>query len=168
VADFSRVKAEHSLESVAERLGLKLKQHGAQFRGPCPSGQGDERALVLTPGKGWWSHAAKKGGSVIDLVAFVKDLSPKDAAVWIDGQAQPEKSASGSKSTDFKPVELEHDHPMVLALGFTAEDAQRFGIGYKAKAAGAGNVLIPVFAGGKLAGYIGATEIAWLPEKWRA
>lgn len=168
MVDFATVKAAHSLESVAERLGLKLTKHGAGFRGPCPSGQGDERAFALTPNRGWYSFATKKGGDVISLVEFVRNCTAKEAAQWIAG-SEPEKSASGrSQTVDFKPVELTHDHPSVLVSGLEADDAKRFGIGFKEKAAGAGNILIPVFAGGKLAGYVGVTEITWLPPQWRA
>lgn len=168
--DFGAIKAENPIEQVAERLGLVLKPHGNQLRGQCPSGQGDDRGLVVTPSKGvWFSHPMKKGGDVIELVAVVRNVSAKDAAQWIAGTPQPEKSATGrSQNADFKPVELTHDHPSVLVSGLEAEDAKRFGIGFKEKAAGAGHILIPVYAGGKLAGYVGVAEITWLPEKWRA
>ncbi len=80
----------------------------------------------------------------------------------------PEKSASGrSQNADFKPVELTHDHPSVLVSGLEADDAKRFGIGYKEKAAGAGNILIPLYDKGRLVGYCGVQEITWLPERWR-
>lgn len=173
MADFAKIKAEHSLESVAERLGLQLKKHGSSYRGPCPSGQGDERALIITPGKGWWSHAAKKGGSVIDLVAFVKDCTPRDAAIWIEGSqvSVPEKSTNGGANA-LKPVELVHDHPSVIVSGIEADDAKRFGIGYREpvegkKRAGEGHILLPVYDNGRLCGYVGVSEITWLPERWR-
>jgi hypothetical protein len=105
---------------------------------------------------------------VIELVSVMKDVSAKDAAAWIAGATVPEKSVQGSTSNaTFKPVELVHDHPSVLVSGLEAVDAKRFGIGYKEKAAGAGFILIPVYDNGRLCGYAGVTEIAWLPERWR-
>lgn len=172
--DFSEVKRDHPIDRVAERLGLVLKPHGQQLRGTCFSGEGGDRALVITPSKGvWYSHALKKGGDVIELVASAKNLAVRDAALWITG-AVPEKTQTGSGPTaGLKPVELTHDHPMVLVSGLEADDATRFGIGYREEVpgktrAGAGNVLIPVYANGILAGYVGVQEITWLPEKWRA
>lgn len=80
----------------------------------------------------------------------------------------PEKSATGAKATGaFTPVEVDHDHPSLLVSGLEAADAKRFGIGYKAKGAGNGNILIPVFDNGRLAGYVGVQEITWLPKEWR-
>lgn len=169
--DFVQIKRDHPIDRVAARLGLELKPHGQQLRGKCPSGEGDDRALVVTPSKGvWYSHALKKGGDVLELVSVVNSMTVREAAQWIAGTTpEPEKSASGGRpNADFKPVELTHEHPMVQVNGLEPTDAQRFGIGYKEKAAGAGNILIPVYADGKLAGYVGCTEITWLPEKWRA
>jgi hypothetical protein len=167
VADFAKVKAEHSLESVAERLGLALKKHGNAWRGPCPSKPGDERALVLTPGKGWYSFAANKGGDVISLVAFVKGMSVKDAANWIEGtqRTEPEKGTKGEDG--FKPLDyLQHDHDAVVALGFDPADAERLGVGFAPRGLMKGTVAIPIrTADGKLAGYIGVTD-ATLPPRW--
>lgn len=170
--DFAAIKREHPIEKVAERLGIALKPHGHQLRGKCFSGQGDERALIVTPAKGvWYSHVLKAGGDVLELVAAVKDVPVRDAAAWIAGAPkEPEKSANGrATNAEFKPVELTHDHPSVL-VHFEAADATRFGIGFKEKAAGAGNILIPVYdqETKKLAGYVGVQDITWLPEKWRA
>lgn len=168
--DFAKLKAEHPIEKVAERLGLKLKPHGPQFRCACPSGEGDERGLVITPAKGaFYSFPAQKGGDCISLVAFTKGLSLKDAAAWIQGQAQqPEKSIQAGKPTEgFKPLDyLQHDHDAVIALGFDPEDAQRLGIGFAPRGVLKGTVAIPVRTeDGKLAGYIGITD-ARLPPRW--
>lgn len=166
--DFAAIKSEHPIEQVAERLAIELKPHGNQLRGKCFSGQGDDRALVVTPARGiFYSHALKKGGDVIELVALAKNLTARDAAQWIAGATtQPEKSANG-RTTEFKPVELVHDHPSVLVSGLEADDAKRFGIGFKEKGVGVGNILLPVFDKGRLCGYVGVQEITWLPKDWR-
>ena len=169
MVDFARVKAEHSLESVAERLGLKLRKHGNGWRGPCPSGEGDDRALVITPGKGWYSFAAQKGGDVIALVSFVNGGSAKDAATWIVGQStEPEKSTQAEKPGEgFKPLDyLQPDHEAVVALGIDPDDAKRIGCGYAPRGILRGKVAWPVrLSDGTLVGYIGVTDCA-LPPKW--
>lgn len=185
--DYEEINRNTPILDVAARLNLQLKQLNAtQWRCPCPSGRADERGLLvtITPGKQvWYSHAAKVGGSVLQLVMFVQNLDPKNtdhrakAASWIKGgiASEPEKSASGPRPTGgLKPVELVHDHPLVEVNGLMASDAARFGIGYREESttgkprAGEGNVLIPVYADGVLAGYLGVQEITWLPKEWRA
>jgi predicted DNA-binding transcriptional regulator AlpA len=90
-------------------------------------------------------------------------------AARLTGTHEPEKSVTGDKPTGgFTPVEVEHDHPSVLVSGLEATDAKRFGIGYKAKGAGNGNILIPVYADGRLAGYVGVQDVTWLPKEWKA
>lgn len=169
--DFARIKEEHKIEDVARRLDLKLKKHGEAFRCPCPSGQGDERALAITPAKNaWFSFAAQKGGDVISLVAFVRNCTPKEAAAYIVGNQvqQPEKSIQAEKPSEgFKPLEyLIHDHDAVVALGFDPQDAQRLGVGFAPRGVLKGTVAIPVRTeDGKLAGYIGIVD-AKLPPKW--
>lgn len=172
--DFQAIKRDHPIDRVAARLGLQLKPQGNQLRGKCPSGEGDDRALVITPSKGlWYSHAMKKGGDVIELVSVVNKLSARDAAQWIAGATPvPEKSIP-ERANELKPVELTHDHPSLLVSGIEPEDAKRFGIGYREPVegktrAGAGHILVPVYADGKLAGYVGCQEVTWIPDKWRA
>jgi len=166
--DFARIKQEHSLESVAERLGLQLKKHGNALRGPCPSGQGDDRAFVLTPGKGWYSFAAQKGGDVIALVSFARGCSAKEAAAWIAGN-QPEKSTKAEPQTDgFKALEyLQPEHEAVVAIGFPEDVAKAVGIGFAPRGIMRGKVAIPIrLPNGTLIGYCGV-EDATLPSEWK-
>lgn len=168
--DFAKIKAEHSIESVASRLGLKLKPHGQAFRCQCPSGEGDERGMAITPAKqAFYSFPAQKGGDCISLVAFVRGCSPKEAAAWIQGQAtQPEKSAQAERpSQGFQPLDyLQHDHDAVIALGFDPDDAKRLGIGFAPRGVLKGTVALPVRTeDGKLSGYVGVTD-AKLPPRW--
>ncbi len=76
--DFAEVKEQHTIEDVAQRLGLTLKKHNNQLRGPCPSGAEGDRKFVITPAKSlWYSFAVGKGGDVIALVQFVNNVSAK-------------------------------------------------------------------------------------------
>lgn len=170
--DFQTIKNEHPVEQVAERLGLELKKSGHQLRGRCPSGEGGERAFVITPNKGvWYSFAEEKGGDVIALVQFVNGCSAKEAAAWIAGDIPLEKPTGRPKQSEgergFRPLDyLQPDHPAVEALGMSSEDAERLGMGYAPRGVLRGKVAIPIRTDdGTLAGYIGVTEVA-LPPRW--
>ena len=169
--DFAEVKANNPIEDVADRLGLELKKSGNQLRGQCPSGEGGERAFVVTPGKGvWYSFALEKGGDVIALVSLVNGCSAKEAAQFLSGTVPQERSTDQSKGASergFRALEyLIEDHAAVEALGFEAEIAGQLGVGYAPRGIMRGKVAIPIRTeDGTLAGYIGIEE-AVLPPKW--
>ncbi|MEO0938547.1 MAG: CHC2 zinc finger domain-containing protein [Pseudomonadota bacterium] len=172
--DFEEVKAQNPIADVAQQLGLELKKAGNALRGPCPSGEGGERGLVITPSKGvWYSFPLQKGGDVLALVQLIKDCSTKEAAQFLSGTAPLEKAkrpspGEGSEARGgFAPLTyLEHDHLAVSALGLEPEDAQALGIGYAPRGTMRGTVAVPIRTeDGTLAGYIGITE-AKLPPKW--
>lgn len=169
--DFAKIKEEHSIERVAERLGFKLTKHGQTFRCACPSGQGDDRGLVITPAKQvFYSFPAQKGGDCISLVALAKGMSLKDAANWIQGDqgTVPEKSTQTEKPSEgFKPLDyLEPDHEAVAALGIEPDIATAIGCGFAPRGVLKGTVAFPIRdARGKLLGYIGCTDVQ-LPPKW--
>lgn len=171
--DFQTIKDGNKIEDIAERLGLQLIERNNQLRGPCPvSEAGGERALCITPSKqAFYSFGAKKGGDVIALVAFIKEIEAKDAAAWIVGDSSNESTVpkeKGKPSEGFKPLDyLEADHDAVIALGFEPEDAQRIGAGYAKRGVMRGTVAVPVrVSDGTLVGYIGISE-AVLPGSWR-
>ncbi len=168
--DFAELKERTPIESVIDLLGLNMKQHGNQWRGPCPSGKGGERALVVTPEKkAWYSFGVKKGGDVIALVAFVKDLKPREAAEFLSGQSVPEEKEEPTERAErgFRPLDyLEPDHEAVEAVGFLSADAARLGVGYAKRGVLRGTVAVPVrLEDGTLVGYLGITE-ASLPPRW--
>lgn len=167
--NFEEIKANYPIADVAERLGLKLTKSGNTLRGPCPSGEGGERALVITPSKGvYYSFAKEKGGDVIALVSFVNNIEPKQAALWITGGTVPAKNEKPEAKRGFRQLDyLEHDHPAVLALGIEPEDAKRLGIGYAPRGILKGTVAVPIrLEDGTLVGYVGATELR-LPPEWK-
>lgn len=175
--DFDTIKQEHPIDAVATQLGLKLKPHGAQLRGECFSGKGGERALVITPAKqAWYSFGINKGGDCIALVGHVMGLSPKEAAEWLQGDAQPEKKKREEpvkeeprgEERGFKPLDyLQCDHEAVIALGFDPEFAKAVGLGYAPRGVMRGTIAVPVRnSNGTLLGYIGVTD-AKLPSNWQ-
>jgi len=172
--DFEAVKAANPIEKVAERLGLELKKSGHQLRGPCPSGEGGERALVVTPSKSvWYSFALEKGGDVLALVQQVNGGSAKEAAQFLSGDTVPLEKRSTRQSNDegeergFRPLEyLDPNHAAVEALGVSSEEATALGWGYAPRGILRGKVAVPIRTeDGTLAGYIGIEEVT-LPPKW--
>lgn len=172
--DFEEVKAANPIEQVVERLGLTLKKTGQQLRGPCPSGEGGERAFVITPAKQvWYSFALQKGGDVLALVQLVNDCTPKEAAHFLAGDTVPleRRSQRPSKQSEaergFRPLDyLDPDHAAVEALGMAPEDAAALGWGYAPRGVLRGTVAVPIrLEDGTLVGYIGIEECK-LPPKW--
>lgn len=175
--DFEEVKARHPIEVVAERLGLELKKAGNQLRGPCFSGADGDRKLVITPEKGvWYSFALNEGGDVLKLVSLVRQCSVKEAATWLEGDTQPEKSQKRSERSSspersergFAPLDyLEPDHPAVEALGFDTATATALGIGWAPRGVLKNTVAVPIrLSDGAIAGYIGIQDPIKLPPKW--
>lgn len=171
--DFEAVKADNPIAEVAERLGLTLKKAGSSLRGPCPSGEGGERGLAVTPAKGvWYSFPLQRGGDVLALVQLVQDCDVKEAAKFLAGIKPLEKAERPSPERGaergFRPLAyLEPEHPAVEALGMEADDAATLGIGYAPRGTLRGMVAVPIRTDdGTLAGYIGITE-AKMPPKWQ-
>lgn len=164
--DFHQIKEDNPIESVIDKLELKLTRRGKQYRGTCPSCNGSERALVVTPEKGFYCFDAKSGGDVLQLVAHINGCDVKEAAMWLS-EAEPEEKKKAAPSEGFKPLDYpEADHEAVIALGFETQDAVRIGIGYAKRGLMRGNIAIPVrLSDGKLIGYVGVQE-AVLPNSW--
>ena len=62
--ELERMKAEISLERLAEAKGVKLKKHGENLLGLCPFHDDREPSLVITPSKNLWHFlgACQTGG----------------------------------------------------------------------------------------------------------
>jgi DNA primase len=90
--DFAEIKARVTELQVADMLGLTLKKSGATWRGQCPICKNkNQRALAITPGKGWYCHGdCKAGGDVLELVARVDGVTPREAAIRIKQRFMPE------------------------------------------------------------------------------
>lgn len=180
--DFAAVKARVTYNDVLRFLNLHGKRVGEQWRGRCPACNTDnDRALVLTAGRGAYCHAAKGGGDVIWLVSHVRGIGVKEAAQQLADQfgivpQEPVPPAGGSAPmpvskeskttapnvhTSLAPLTyLVHDHEAVKALGFSPETAKRLGVGFANKGLMKGRVAIPLYEGGTLAGYLGVAPDA--------
>jgi len=105
-----------------------LKQHNNQWRGACPTCKsGGVRALVITEGKGFYCFAAQKGGDQIALVSHIRDIPVKEAAELLANKTERNSTSYREEGTGtvpgLKPLDLDHGHDAVIALGFSPEDA---------------------------------------------
>lgn len=157
--DFAHVRRSVEIEQVAHWLGLELKRANEQMRGRCPLHDGGERALVITPAKGLWycfAPECKAGGDCIELVAKVRQIGQRDAAIAIQKHfLEPDKPATHDQP--LKPLDyLLHEHPLVQALGFPEHIAWALGVGYAPKGIMRGRVAIPIRdATGSIVAYAG-------------
>ena len=102
--DFKAIKDGANVEAVLEHLGLKehLKAHGMERVGWCPFGSehGKKDSFsVNVEKKNFQCFVCKARGSVIDLVAKMKNVNLRESATMIammsDGKAsEPQKSES--------------------------------------------------------------------------
>lgn len=80
-AEIERLKAEISLERLAEARGVQLKRHGADLMGLCPFHDDHTPSLVISPEKNLWHclGACQAGGTVIDWVMRAEGISFRHA-----------------------------------------------------------------------------------------
>src|SRR5712692_8826458 len=84
--DFADLKACVSITDVLSMLNvMNLRYSGGALRGPCPICGGDptDRHFVVTEGRGWYCHHCKNGGDIIKLVATVRQIDVRAAALAI-------------------------------------------------------------------------------------
>lgn len=171
--DFEEVKKKLSLEDAISFLDLSLKQSGNQWRGKCHACEStNDRALVITRGKGFYCFSARKGGDVIALVAHIRGVAVKEAAEQIAehvGMVQAPRNGTvpetvpgsvGGKDKGDRTLQplayLEPDHESVRALGLSKETCEHFGAGYAPKGIMRGRLAIPIHdLAGDLVAYCG-------------
>lgn len=160
--DYAELKQSVSIEQVADWLGLEVKKHGEQLRGPCPLHGGGDRALVITPSKQLFYCFAKecmRGGDLIELVAKVQKISSRDAGLAIQAAFHKPVAAPQSKLPQGGLDYLLSEHEAVQALGLTKEAAATLGVGYAPKGILRGRVCFPLRdEDGKLIAYCGYAE----------
>ncbi|MGH9002368.1 MAG: CHC2 zinc finger domain-containing protein, partial [Acidimicrobiia bacterium] len=79
--EIAQLKAEVSLERLAEARGVVLRRHGKDLLGLCPFHEDREPSLVVSPAKNLWHclGACQAGGSVIDWVMRAEGVSFRHA-----------------------------------------------------------------------------------------
>jgi DNA primase len=92
-----RLKAEISVQRLAEARGVAFKQHGADLIGRCPFHEDKTPSLVVTPAKNLWHclGTCQVGGTVIDWVMKAEGVSFRHAVELLQSNYQPLAAASG-------------------------------------------------------------------------
>jgi DNA primase len=176
--DFQRLKDRIRIDQAIPLLGLKLRQHGDQYRGPCPACKtGGERALAINASKhGYYCFAQRKGGDLIALVAHIRGMTQKDAAMFLDqhlGNSAQVHSETVHSDTDhssrnsspspsvpqgreLKPLDYLVFNDTVAELGLSEATCQAWGAGYASKGIMRGRLAVPIRdRAGTLVAYVG-------------
>ena len=76
-----RLKADVSVQRLAEARGVVLSKHGADLHGRCPFHEDRTPSLVITPAKNLWHclGACQAGGTAIDWVMRAEGISFRHA-----------------------------------------------------------------------------------------
>lgn len=186
--DFQEVKARVPVEEAAKVLLPDLKESNGevkQYRASCPQCRaGGDRAIAVTPGRGYFCNADKRGGDVIGFSAHVQGVSMRQAAEWLVEHFQlaspapaappPKEDPAPAPTVEPEPdglqplKNLDAAHEAVKALKMPQEVAEALGAGYCSKGLMKGYTAIPLrLPSGKLIGYIGVKD-GKLPTKWEA
>jgi DNA primase len=171
--DFEALKARVRIEQTIPLLGLKLRQHGDQYRGPCPACKnGGDRALAINSGKqSYYCFSQRKGGDLIALVAHVRGMTQKDAAAYLDQQFRnstqshsdtvhssrnSSPSPPAQQRRELKPLDYLVFNEAVEALGLTEATCTAWGAGYAPKGIMRGRFAVPIHdRAGTLLAYVG-------------
>jgi len=177
---FSEIKARVSIKEAADWLGIAYKQSGETLRAQCPVNTGEKREMVITPAKGLFNcFGCRAGGDVISLVAHIKGVSMKDAAMMIHDKFMQPAPAASSKVLESPPTSsnvldkiaarLAPEHQAVQSMGFPPDIAKALSVGFDARGYHRGLVAILLRnPDGSPAGFIGlepGTKVK-LPPKW--
>jgi DNA primase len=106
--EIERLKAEVSVERLAEARGIKLERHGTDLIGLCPFHDDKKPSLVITPAKNLWHclGACRTGGSVIDWVMKSQGVSFRHAVELLRAD-HPSLAAAGRIVRKATTVKLE-------------------------------------------------------------
>jgi hypothetical protein len=91
-----RLKAEISVQRLAETRGVLFTRHGADLIGRCPFHQDKTPSLVVTPAKNLWHclGACQVGGTVIDWVMRAEGISFRHAVELLQNDSLPSAAAA--------------------------------------------------------------------------
>jgi DNA primase len=100
-AVIERLKAEVSVQRLAEGRGVVMKRHGADLHGCCPFHDDKTPSLVISPAKNLWHclGACQAGGSVIDWVMKAEGVSFRHASELLLNDYHPAQAAGVVKKS---------------------------------------------------------------------
>jgi hypothetical protein len=124
-AELERLKAEVSVQRLAEARGVDLRRHGADLIGLCPFHEDHEPSLVISARKNLWHclGACQAGGSVVDWVMRAEGVSFRHAVELLREDLPPFAAPPSSSSRPVKvstvrrlpaPVERDADDQELL------------------------------------------------------
>jgi len=141
--NFDEVRELATIEQIAARLGLPVKQEPGSLRCECPRHGGGKRSLTITldklsarnrsKGVFFCNVPPKGGGDRIGLVAHCLEIGQQDAAKWVQeqfGGPVQEKPPKGTFDVDRYIKGLDPNHEALEPLGIAPETLQLFIAGY--------------------------------------
>jgi hypothetical protein len=178
--DFQAIKDAVTLEQVMNLLNLPARKSGGQYRCDCPAHPGNARGLAITPDRGFYCFAEKKGGDCIALYAHVRECNNYDAALALSQHFRVGgKSADPPRAEERQPAHttrqpapqtrdlaqdgglqplsyLEPQHEVLDLLGLSPAVCEALGAGYAPKGTMIGRICFPLrLPDGALIGYVG-------------
>jgi DNA primase catalytic core len=116
-----RLKAEISVQRLAEARGVAFKQHGSDLIGRCPFHDDKTPSLVITPAKNLWHclGACQAGGTVIDWVMKSEGVSFRHAVELLQNDYQPLAASPGAS-----PIKHSTVKKLAMPIAADAEDAK--------------------------------------------
>jgi DNA primase len=187
--DFKEIRNQVSIEDALGFLGItNLARQGDALVGPCPvHGGSNPRSFRVDANKNVWFcfSGCRKGGNQLDLVAAVRDISIREAALLLKHElveprggspparsgpapvaankvvvhtragAEPETAPPENPVIDVQ-LALRGDHPYLAERGLSPETVAHFGVGYCSRGILRGTIAIPIHnARGGLVAYAG-------------
>jgi DNA primase len=118
-----RLKADVSVQRLAEVRGVIFTRHGADLIGRCPFHEDKTPSLVVTPSKNLWHclGACQVGGTVIDWVMRAEGISFRHAVELLQNDALPLVAAASSAAA---PPTKSTVKKLPTALARDLEDAR--------------------------------------------
>jgi DNA primase len=119
-----RLKAEVSVQRLAEARGVELKRHGADLIGRCPFHEDRTPSLVITPAKNLWHclGACQAGGTVIDWVMRAEGISFRHAVELLQNDWMPTLAAASA--SEVTPPKQSTVRKLPTALQTDQDDAK--------------------------------------------
>jgi DNA primase len=117
-----RLKAEISVQRLAEARGVAFKRHGSDLIGRCPFHDDKTPSLVITPAKNLWHclGACQTGGTVIDWVMKAEGVSFRHAVELLQNDYQP----LAASSAGVLPAKHSTVKKLTMPIAADAEDAK--------------------------------------------
>jgi DNA primase len=117
-----RLKAEVSVQRLAEAGGVTFKKHGSDLIGRCPFHDDKTPSLVVSPAKNLWHclGACQAGGTVIDWVMKSEGVSFRHAVELLQNDYQPLATASAG----VLPAKHSTVKKLAVPIAADAEDAK--------------------------------------------